>query len=93
MPRKKLGDENADARRRVNMARSDAVASIQSDIARAKNLLPTSTGHSATGRQFARDVKNISRRPLTTVASTNEAGLRSEEASVFDQLSVDFGAL
>ena len=93
MPRKKLGDENADARRRVNMTRSGAVASIQSDIARAKNLLPTSTGHSATGRQFARDVKNISRRPLTTVASTNEAGLRSEEVSVFDQLSVDFGAL
>ena len=93
MPRKKLGDENADAGRRVNMARSGAVASVQGDTARAKNLPPTSTGYSANGRQFARDVKNISRRPMTAVASTNDTGQRLKEASVFNQLTVDLAEL
>ncbi|OCB88227.1 hypothetical protein A7U60_g4632 [Sanghuangporus baumii] len=92
MPRKKLVDENAEARRRVNMTRS-AVAYNNEDDTATKKLLSGNTHYSGQGRCFARDIKNISGRPPAGVATTNNAQSRLEETSVFRQITVDFRAM
>ncbi|KAL5482468.1 hypothetical protein ACEPAI_9062 [Sanghuangporus weigelae] len=92
MPRKKLVDENAEARRRVNMTRS-AVAYNNEDDTTTKKLLLRNTRSSGQGRRFARDIKNISGRPSVTVAPTNDVQSQLEETSVFKQITVDFGAM
>ncbi|KAL5501761.1 hypothetical protein ACEPAH_9021 [Sanghuangporus vaninii] len=91
MPRKKLVDENAEARRRVNMTRSAVAYNNEDDIA-TKKLLSVNTRSSGQGRRFARDIKNISGRPPAIVATTNDVQSRMEETNVFKQITVDFGA-
>ncbi|KAL5519864.1 hypothetical protein ACEPAG_1524 [Sanghuangporus baumii] len=92
MSRKKLVDENAEARRRVNMTRSGVAYNNEDDTA-TKKLLSGNTHSAGEGRRFARDIKNISGRPSATVAHTNDVQSRLEETSVFKQITVDFGAM